>query len=156
MIKAQVNGECFFFCINFTSCNADSTPIIDKWRLWRHASIIAYYLKYFRRLTVKISSPALYDHYQRICRPLCSVIWTNMDETGNNTNNFSAQRETVDTNPGTSKGWQAFQIIFWTWLSAAAVIGNGLVLVCVLLKKRRNSSTFKFYGSLALGDLLVG
>lgn len=79
-----------------------------------------------------------------------------MDETGNNTNNFSAQRETVDTNPGTSKGWQAFQIIFWTWLSAAAVIGNGLVLVCVLLKKRRNSSTFKFYGSLALGDLLVG
>ena len=79
-----------------------------------------------------------------------------MDETENNTNNFSGQGETVDTNTGMPKGWQAFQIIFWTWLSAASVIGNGLVLVCVLLKKRRNSSTFKFYGSLALGDLLVG
>lgn len=74
MIKTQVNGQCFFFfCINFTSCNADSMPIIDKCRLWRHASVIAYYLKYFRRLTGKISSPALHDHYQRICRPLCSV-----------------------------------------------------------------------------------
>ena len=81
---------------------------------------------------------------------------SNMDETENNTNNFLAQGEIVDINSGTSKGWQAFQIIFWTFLSAAAVIGNGLVLVCVLLKKRRNSSTFKFYGSLALGDLLVG
>ena len=79
-----------------------------------------------------------------------------MDETENNTNNFSGQGETVDTNASMPKGWQAFQIIFWTWLSAASVIGNGLVLVCVLLKKRRNSSTFKFYGSLALGDLLVG
>ena len=79
-----------------------------------------------------------------------------MAEIENNANNFSGQVETVDTNTGTSKGWQVFQIIFWTWLSAAAVIGNGLVLVCVLLKKRRNSSTFKFYGSLALGDLIVG
>lgn len=79
-----------------------------------------------------------------------------MDEIENNVNNFSRQGETVDTNTGTSKGWQVFQIIFWTWLSAAAVIGNGLVLACVLLTKRRNSSTIKFYGSLALGDLLVG
>ena len=79
-----------------------------------------------------------------------------MNETENNPNDFSGQVETVDTNTRASEGWQAFQIIFWSWLSAAAVIGNGLVLVCVALKKRRNSSTFKFYGSLALGDLLVG
>lgn len=79
-----------------------------------------------------------------------------MDETENSPNNFSKPLETVETNTGASEGWQAFQIIFWSWLSAAAVIGNGLVLVCVALKKRRNSSTFKFYGSLALGDLLVG
>ena len=70
----------------------------------------------------------------------------------NAANNLTGEVKSEDM----SKGWQAFQIIFWTWLSAATVIGNGLVLVCVLLRKRHNSSTFKFYGSLALGDLLVG
>lgn len=74
----------------------------------------------------------------------------------NDTNSFTGQVKTGEVNEDLSKGWQAFQIIFWTWLSAVTVIGNGLVLVCVILKKRHNSSTFKFYGSLALGDLLVG
>lgn len=55
-----------------------------------------------------------------------------------------------------SKGWQAFQLIFWTCLSMATLIGNGLVLSCVVMKQRRSSSTIKFYGSLSLGDLLVG
>ena len=62
----------------------------------------------------------------------------------------------MDGEVSTSKGWQALQIIFWTLLTALTVVGNGLVLACVALKKRRTSSTYKFYGSLALGDLLVG
>jgi len=82
---------------------------------------------------------------------------SSVDQMGGDTNNLSRQLKTVDVNGGgTSKGWQAFQVIFWTWLSLATLIGNGLVLACVIMKKRRNSSTFKFYGSLALGDLLVG
>ena len=82
---------------------------------------------------------------------------SSVDQMGGDTNNLSRQLKTVDVNGGgTSKGWQAFQVIFWTWLSLATLIGNGLVLACVMMKKRRNSSTFKFYGSLALGDLLVG
>lgn len=64
--------------------------------------------------------------------------------------------EPTEVNSGISKGWQAFQIIFWTLLSLATFIGNGLVLTCILIKKRRNSSTYKFYASLALGDLIVG
>lgn len=58
--------------------------------------------------------------------------------------------------PEISKGWQAFQMIFWTCLTLATLIGNGLVLACIAVKKRRNTSTVKFYGSLAMGDLLVG
>lgn len=74
------------------------------------------------------------------------------------TDNLTRQLKTVEVKEDfeTSKGWQAFQVVFWTWLSAVTLLGNGMVLVCVLMKKRRNSSTFKFYGSLALGDLLVG
>lgn len=56
----------------------------------------------------------------------------------------------------TSKGWQAFQVIFWTLISLTTLVGNGLVLFCVVMKKRRSSSTIKFYGSLSLGDFLVG
>ena len=53
-----------FFSHKFHLC----MPIMGKCRSWRHASIIAYYLKYFRRVG------KIYDHYQRICRPFCSVI----------------------------------------------------------------------------------
>lgn len=74
-----------------------------------------------------------------------------------NTDNLTGQLKATEAQDGdTSKGWQAFQVVFWTWLSLATLVGNGLVLACILMKKRRNSSTFKFYGSLALGDLLVG
>lgn len=72
------------------------------------------------------------------------------------TDNLTRQLKTVEVDNEASKGWQAFQVIFWTWLCLVTLIGNGLVLLCVLMKKRHNSSTFKFYGSLALGDLLVG
>ncbi|PFX19030.1 muscarinic acetylcholine receptor M5-like [Stylophora pistillata] len=70
--------------------------------------------------------------------------------------NVTGQIMTTRSNEPASKGWQAFQVIFWTWLTVATVIGNSLVLLCIALKKRRNSSMFKFYGSLALGDLIVG
>ena len=70
MIKTQLDRR--FFLITFTS---DCMPIIEKCRLWRHTSIIVYYLKYFRRVGKKISSiSSACDHYQRICRPFCSVI----------------------------------------------------------------------------------
>lgn len=75
---------------------------------------------------------------------------------GDEVDNLTRQLKTYEVNETTSKGWQAFQVIFWTWLSAATLIGNGLVLVCIAMKKRRNSSMFKFYGSLALGDIIVG
>ena len=80
-----------------------------------------------------------------------------VDQMEVDTDNLTRQLKATEAHNGeTSKGWQAFQVIFWTWLSIATLVGNGLVLACILMKKRRNSSTFKFYGSLALGDLLVG
>lgn len=71
-------------------------------------------------------------------------------------NDVTEQIKTIGSNEPASKGWQAFQVIFWTWLTVVTVVGNSLVLLCIAFKKRRNSSMFKFYGSLALGDLIVG
>lgn len=151
MIIIQLNGRSFL--INFTTCNNRQVSLMTSCINHR------LYLKYFRRVNIcqLHSTYNLALHVARlvVCLSfyMSELFGWNMAEIENVTKNFSGP---VDANNGTSKGWQAFQIIFWTFLSAAAVIGNGLVLVCVLLKKRRNSSTFKFYGSLALGDLLVG
>lgn len=70
--------------------------------------------------------------------------------------NDSTEFAAIDSNWQTSVGWLVFGIVFWCWLIVTAVIGNVLVLLCVLRTKRLHTSTYVFYGSLAVADLLVG